>query len=620
MEMLTGKLVGKLRAGRWAQIYDFEPDVPEKAATRGRLVAAVSFETNEELTQIQTVETGREILSRIGELYFGNEIDSPMESLKKTLEKIREEFDRVEFQGLVMAGDYIYIGVSSGGVWIKTDTRQGYLADPEQDTSGIKVFSGKAREGLTIVLGNRGLWQKVKESDITEATRRRGEILETVTETLNAGLHTGEGGNEAGVVICLKKSIVVPEVQAEVSERATAVSERVGEIKQKWLAGITQRIYLRHGDRQLQRKQMLYLGLGFLILLLILAGLGQWRKQVFVRENSQINKQIEKLEFDFQQAKATVEIDPQRSRDLLAEIKQQLEKLPKEDKKDPRIGKIEEQIGQVDDEAYGRTVLNLTEVVDLKLIRQDLVGDKLELGGEKLTLLDSGTGRIAEIDINTGSGKITGSGEELKGAGSLAIYSGRVLVAGEKGIYETGGSNIQLKNKEDWNLLTIKRLEVWTGNLYVLDAGSGSGTIWRYQASGTGFSARQSWTKEGDGPQLANAADMAIDGSIWVIGDQGGEVPTVYKYTRGVKEVWEASGFGDNWKGGRVKIYTDDESKNIYIWEEANQRIIGFEKSGKYVKQWKNEKLGSQLKDLTVDEKNNRIFLTDGTKIYKGEL
>ena len=246
----------------------------------------------------------------------------------------------------------------------------------------------------------------------------------------------------------------------------------------------------------------------------------------------------------------------------------------------------------------------------------DLVGlspTQLILVGGNLYILNSTDGSIYQINPATKE-----SAKKLKtasqGIGNLASFidsSSNNLIA-----YHSldGLAQVDLTSNK---ILPLEWIRGWTGapitgdiyqnKLYVISA---SATLLKYTNSLTGFMQEVSWVKDPTQVNLSGAADMAIDGTVWILKDTG----EIIKLFKGVKEDFAYSVTPPLVKPTR--LYTDLDLKNLYLLDAGSQRIILLDKNGKIVNQLTAEDF-TAIQDFAVDEANSKIYLLDGNKILE---
>jgi hypothetical protein len=623
MEVLLGKLVGNLSPRVWVQVYDFCPETG-RLSGRGRLVAVVSQETAKDTEQVEMVQAGREILSRLHEHYFGSGTENSFEALKEAVTEVRKEFEKVEIAATALIGNKLYIAASEGtGVYVSSQGKQGWLVKPGSPGINLSAFNGRGSVNQIIVLGNSKFWQEMPEGLIRSAVKTAGDDMEAGVETLTAVQRGKEAaGGEAGVIIKVaaledESRAVEPEIpkdeenvyaNEETPEKGKILISKISTIFKDKLPGkgMLGRIYIRHGDRQSQRRKMMYAGIGFLVLLLVMAGVGQiWMKQKD-QQNSANEAVIEKLTDDFREARADATLNPPRSRQLLTDIKATLDGLKQNKVKDTRIDSVEVDFNQVLQEASGIVTPIIGEILDLNLVRQGMTAVKIAQGDSKLEVLDSAGGRVVEADGKSGAGSVVAGGNNWTGARLLATYPGKTIVLTDSGIMAVGGTS-PLVVKDD--LLTkATDIKVYAGNIYILD--NTDGQIWRMNINASGgFGKEQAWLTDKNGnDNIKQGTGVAIDGSIWVIKPGG-----LIKFTRGVEDPVTVTGLDTPWGTGAV-IYTDENAKSLYILDPVNKRVVVLDKSGQYEKQYKADILGT-ARDLTVDEGGGKLYFVGDGKV-----
>ncbi len=601
-------MVGSLGGGFWGQVHDYIPDDEDKAVRRGRLLAAVSVELGEERELVELVETGREILGRLHELYYGGEDEGPMQALRKAMEKTVEEFEQVDIAGLAIVGNYVYVGTGGrGGVWATTGDRQGFISKPAGKAGGISVLSGPKKPGMCFLAGNGDLWDNLASEDREAVMRVAGPDMEEAVELLTT--KTGNGG-KGKVAIILRIPEAVPEAEEQIVEEVRETPEKpqkANRLMEAW-RNYRERIYVNRGDKETQRKKARIVGIGFLVLLLIMVGAGQLRGKNVTEQKTAKSGEIEQLTADFREAMAMAEVNPGRSKELLEKIKIEIEKYKTEKNPDAQITDILSQFDGVWMTANGVTKSETTELVNLSLVREGISAGAMAWSGDKLYVLDTAGGRVVEIDVTKSSGKIVGGG--VDGAKLIAGYPGRVMVLGGNGISQVGAAEVKVKTDTKWKNIT--GMGMFAGNIYLLDAGAGE--IWRLAVKGDGYAAGQEWlSDDNDREGIKAGTGMTIDGSIWVVG-----AGRIDKYTRGVKDSYEVSGLEQMWGEG-AKVFTSDETEKVYVLDPMNSRVVVLGKDGKYQKQYLGEGWNGMM-DVAVEEKSGTMFLSGNDKVWSVKL
>jgi len=115
------------------------------------------------------------------------------------------------------------------------------------------------------------------------------------------------------------------------------------------------------------------------------------------------------------------------------------------------------------------------------------------------------------------------------------------------------------------------------------------------------------------GNDLSNAQDFAIDSSIYVLNSNG-----ITKYLAGKLADFHMPYLVTAFSG-QGRIFTDQATKNIYVLDKGNNRILVIDKKGALLSTLKNSKF-TNLKDFSVDEKNKTIYVLNDGSLLKVNL
>jgi len=139
------------------------------------------------------------------------------------------------------------------------------------------------------------------------------------------------------------------------------------------------------------------------------------------------------------------------------------------------------------------------------------------------------------------------------------------------------------------------------------------GEIWKYPAMETGYGVYRLWL-EGDKPDFSDAVAMAIDGSVWVLKENG----TILKFTQGGRDSFTLAGL-DKPLNNPTALFTDDDQENLYVLDKGNSRVLVINKSGEYHSQYRWQGLG-EVTQLMASEEAKKILLLSGNKVYEIEI
>ncbi len=621
MENLTlriAKIVGTPTANSWSQVHTFFPEESEKKEKRGIFLGVLSFSGVEE--GVEAVNFGREILSRLHEEYFG-ELETPaMEKLSQAVSKVASEFSKegqnLEVVVAALLENVLYLACSgSGQVWVKRGGALQKVLEGKDLPAGrqgrIETASGILEENDFIVLGTGAFFALLPEG-VFRAALESGSPDEAV-EVLVPVIHGKEKDSQAAALICqFQKEISLP---PETSEKKKIEFKKFfsffSSIFQKFKTLRLGEIYIRNKGEETKKKKV---ALTLAIILIFLLGasifFGKGKRESSEKER-QYNLIFSEAKKNLEEGKALVSLNPSSARELIFKSQEKLSELESLKIQAQKTGELRKEV----EEALSLVVKEhkfseLPVFLDLALFRQGGRGENLSLFEKSMSVLDPRENILFWVDISQKSGEILAGGENLSGSKKVSSYGDYVYVLGEKGIVRVGVKNkkTELIVESDWK--EGKLLSAFAGNLYLLD----SEGIWRYQTTETGFSEKQKWFGEGVSVDLSEVVFMAIDGSIWLLRQDG----KILKFSQGSPEAFGIGGLDKPFSSPSV-IYADSEAENLYILDKGNSRIVVLTKDGEYQGQYIWEGL-KEVSDMVVSEAEKKIFLLSGEKIYQIDI
>lgn len=626
------KIVGAPNHNNWPQVYTFSPEDEEKKRQRGVFWAAFSLETVKTGEESEIAALGKEIILRLHEEYYGQTGGSPLTALKQAVQKVTEEFiaqeQRLEITTAAFLDHTLYLAlVGSGEIWFKRKEALGRLL---KGSSGeIQSASGFLQEGDWLVLGTGSFFTLLTEGVLRAAME--GEGPDEVVESLSPLIHSQESASSAAALIIRfkKEEIALSEELVETEElKEEAPPKEIPPQTSKnfiggFIASVRGRIpkfslgtiYVHRSQGEGRRKKMfLAVAVILISLLAISLFLGAKKRQESERQEQffRLSEEIVKI---LEQGEALAVLNPNQSKQLLLEAQAKLseaEKLRVEPVKTEQLKtKLSVALGRVFKEYRLGEVPLLT---DLTLITEGGRGDKFSLAASILAVLDQQKNRVLLFDFKEKSGEILVGGGTINAAKLLVASQDEVYILEEKGV-----ALVQRKSKKterekialdpQWG--EIADMGFFGDNLYLLDKGKNQ--IWRYGAAEEGFGSRQAWFTQG-GADLSQVNAMAIDGSIWLLAQNG----KMLKFTQGAPVGLSLAGLAKSLSSPAL-IRTNEESQFVYVLDKGNRRILVFSKSGEYQSEYLWEGI-SEVTDMVVLEAERKIFLLAGSKIYEIDL
>lgn len=265
--------------------------------------------------------------------------------------------------------------------------------------------------------------------------------------------------------------------------------------------------------------------------------------------------------------------------------------------------------------------------------------------GSEVFILDRGTDRVYHRVLNP-----AGDALEPPGADALLVQRGETVggivvgdlvdmiwmpPGGERKkeslmILERNGSLLEWSTGWGITVLPLADSASWKkpqaagpyyGNFYLLDPQQNR--ILKYEPTVEGYtSPPQDYLAASTGVELSGAVDMAIDGRIYVLLADG----SIYKFLTGQLEPFQIQGLDVPLSNPVAICVTgeDDDQGSVYVADAGLARVVQFTKQGQFVRQFKagkeQEDQLAALHGLYVDEEQQRIYLTSGSRLYVGAL
>lgn len=152
----------------------------------------------------------------------------------------------------------------------------------------------------------------------------------------------------------------------------------------------------------------------------------------------------------------------------------------------------------------------------------------------------------------------------------------------------------------------IKDIAIYLDKVYLLDIAHNQ--IYKHSRTISGYSRGQAWLNKEI--NLENAQSLAIDGHIWVLTSDG----TILKFLTGELQEFTLEQLTTP-LDCPTKIIISLDLENLYIVDSKNKRIVAFDKEGELINQYVSDSF-NDLKDIYINEKEDKMYLLCGKKIY----
>ena len=210
------------------------------------------------------------------------------------------------------------------------------------------------------------------------------------------------------------------------------------------------------------------------------------------------------------------------------------------------------------------------------------------------------------------------AGGDRRTSNLLVLDSNRNLLEADPA---TGIKPLVVAGRDQW--VSPRAIAGYNGNFYLLD--SGSGKILRYRPTADGYSIPPENYLEGDATlDFSGAIDMAIDGNIWVLYRDG----TVQTFLEGRQQpfVLETPPDGPIVEPQAIIVGSEaGTAQSLFIVDSGKSRILEYDKTGKYLRQYRpadltdREKL-LKMRALQVDEINQAFFVLGTDGLYRTDI
>jgi hypothetical protein len=625
--IISAKVTATPGASGWAQIHDFVPEEAERKQKRGRLIAVVATKRVGE--GIDTINSGREIIGRLHEEYYGPAEGKPFDLLRNSVQKVVDEFREswgdVEIAASVFVDEVIY-SVAYGGPQVLI-CREGALATILASENAVITASGYPKDGDLMLLATKSFFQKVSLAEVKTALTSGSTVV--AAEIFSPLIHgESENGNLGAVIMKFtneEKSLNTsevgqPEDQNVVTQTVAkenpinALKVKAASLLSKYKNRLPKRnIYIKSGmgDEVTSQSKKMTFSVGVILLIILIVSIGFGIRQKGVNDlKKKYQGILTTAQNDVDQAIALASVSPDKSRELFISSEQKLQEILDLKVTDSKVIDLQKKIEESKGAILGEYDTPPALFLDLSLLSSGFMGDAVSFSGGNLYILDKAGKRLVSVAIDTKKSKVMAGPSVIDIATDLAAYQDNAFILGSDGIYQIGLTKTKVIEKT-WTGDAF--ISSFAGNMYVLD--KSANTIYRYsgQPGGT-FGPQQNWLSAATTANFSGATAWGMDGAIYVLYPNS----KILKYSLGSPQNFSVSGVLP--EIGKIDaISADPDNQYIYLLDRAGKRVVVIDKKGKYKAQYIDDQI-SNAKSLVVSEAQKQIILLTGDKLLSIEM
>jgi len=232
--------------------------------------------------------------------------------------------------------------------------------------------------------------------------------------------------------------------------------------------------------------------------------------------------------------------------------------------------------------------------------------------GTSLYAISKDNGSIAAVDTKSGESSNVLDKPSIDGkfvaATTVPTRSVLVLFTDKGSVYEFDTKDVQLnKQSTSGDVETPSAIASFSTNIYSVDKENGK--IYKRLKTTGGYGARSEYIV--DGSNVKGAIGIAIDSSIFALKPNG----EVDKYISGKKQSYSLTNmpFAIN---SANSIFTNEDTKGLYITEGAANRIIRIDNQGKFINQYVSDGY-KNMATVNVDDVAKIIYSAAEGKVAK---
>lgn len=630
-EVSFSEIVGTPKIDSWTQVAAVDPETislenNNKPSELDRLFYLISLKGSAE----EDITTkGHELATRFKEEYYQAEA-KPFLALKSALEKIGNKSEemalQIEMAGCVLVDNVLYLASLKGSHLFLY--RQNKLVSLVPTDTNLNLASGFIVNGDMIILCSTAfLFLVGKESILANLDHHSPSDITSAIAPLVLG--SPENGNCSCLVISFKKSETTED--SVKTDESLSATEETPEARDKSLplfnfdplfskirsrlSAFPRRAVFNYPTTSRGGKTAMSVALILAILLLTSVFWGIHKKEE-EKQRTRFNLVYDDAKNKFDEGSAIIDLNNTQARNFFINARDLMQKEISgiKNKRSDEYKKGEKLLQEINTgltSIGGVYKIASPEVFyDLNLLKDKASGIRLSLYKKTLLILDAKSNSVYKLNTESKSPEIIAGGDKIKDVKFTTLGNAAYLFSPSQGILEVSGEDKKVTNlikaDKDWG--EIVDMVSFSGNLYLLNRVKGD--IIKYVPITNGFSDARSYLAKDIKPDFSKAIKLVVDGFVWVLNSDG----MLVKFGQGRPVNFTVSGLDQEFSHP-TRLFSSDETKNIYLLDSGNKRVVVLNKEGVYQAQYQWEGI-KDVADLAVLEDEKKMLLLSGNKIY----
>lgn len=573
--LTTSHITSKKKDSNCIESFTYGPEDQLQRDAKGTLSILLASPTSGE----DPVFFARGIFSHIKTEYYQKVGGDSLRTLKEAVSGVVGLMENSELLACVFIDAKMFCVVTNGAriVLVREGVYATLLRSRDGETASL---SGHIKSGDLFILGTRKFFEVITEDMLRASVSSRSP--ESIAEFLE------------------------PIITVQEEEAAGAIVVKAHERNEKWQNTLSENpLYIHRPLEDITKRKKTPIIAGLILVMLLVGSIviGMKKREVRLREE-EFQKKIDSIQSKVDESTTLAHINPTRAREVFGQAQEEVLGISTDNGDEGRVNELKQKIKDVQEEVLGEKPVDLALFVDLGLLSDGFSAKQITSDGDLVYILDSEHERIAKISLSSKRAEVVAGPQVVDTTKEITAYTDLLYGLMNDGIYK-----LMPNKKVIGDAYSNALISAYAGNIYVLNKTDSK--IYRYAG---GAEPKSIWLTEGVEASLGDSIQMLIDGTIWVLKENG----ELQRFSNGNPVVFSLYGAVPG-VVHPVSFYTDENSEYLYVLDPENARIVVATKGGEFLTQY----VGDQLRDakfVVVSEKAKRMFTIMENKVYSMEL